>query len=207
MAIKGLSIPICGNYEHKGAGIVEYTAPFIADSAVEYSFEVEVSEDNELYADNRVKESAAGVFSKGSLTLQTSDFTPELSVKVVGAKEVTRTINGKEVTEIVMDDRQESPYLGFGIIEEHQIDGVTSYLPIVLPKVKFNVPGGAATTRGAEIEWQTKEITARVMRSDQMDESYKHPWQISPKDPFETEDEAKGYILSVLGQNTETPAK
>ncbi|RGU89801.1 phage tail protein [Clostridium sp. AF15-17LB] len=202
MAIKGLSIPICAKYNHGGSGKVTYSEPFVADSAVEYSFEAETSEDNDFYADNRVKETAAGIFNSGSLTLQTGDLMPELSEKILGLKHVTRTIGETTVEEIVYDEDMNSPYLGFGIIEEHQNDGITEYLPIVFPKVKFNIPNGAATTRTNEIDWQTKEITARVLRSDQVDDMYNHPWQISPKTPYGTEVDAKAYIMHVLGETT-----
>lgn len=199
MAIKGLSIPVCGKYTHNGNGKVTYSEPFIADSLVEYSFEANASEDNDLMADNRVKESAAGKFTDGSLTVKTADLMPDLSMKILNVKEVKRTVGEKEVTEVVYDDDMNSPYLGYGVIEEHENDGITTYLPIWFPKIKFNIPANAATTRGKEIEWQTKEITARVFRSDQVDENYKHPWQISPKTPFTTEDEAKAYLMAVLG--------
>lgn len=199
MAIKGLSIPTCGEYNAVGTKVT-YSNPYTADHAVEYSFEAETSDDNELYADNRVKESSTGKFNTGTLTLQTADLEPALSMKLLGLKEVSRTVNGKEVLEIVYDDDQEAPPLGFGIIEEHQIDNVTKYLPIIFAKVVFNIPGNAATTRGAEVDWQTKEITAKVMRSEHVDENYKYPWQFSPKELFATEEEARDYMEYVLGK-------
>lgn len=201
MAIKGLSIPVCGNYKHDGNGKVTYSEPFVADHLVEYAFESNSSEDNDLMADNRVQESAAGKFVDGTLTVTTADLTPELSMKILNAKEVKRTIGESEITEVVYDDDLRSPFLGYGVIEEHEIDGITTYLPIWFPKIKFNIPAGAATTRGKEVEWQTKQITARVFRSDQVDGNYNHPWQISPKTSFTTEEEAKNYLMAVLGKN------
>lgn len=204
MAIKGLSKPIAGFYKNNGAGVVNYEDPFVADHLVEYSFEANVSEDNDLYADNRVQESAAGKFADGSLTVKTADLMPELSMMILKAKEVERKVGEKTYTEIVFDDEQNSPYLGYGVVEEHENDGITTYLPIWFPKVKFNIPAGAATTRGTEIEWQTREITAKVMRSDQNDENYQHPWQISPKNPFTTEEEAVEYLFEVLGKKQQS---
>lgn len=198
MAIKGLSKPICANYKAEGCQVT-YTEPYAADNAVEYSFEAEIAEDNDLYADNNVKESAAGKFTNGTLTLKTADLEPGLSKKIIGLRTATRTINGKEVTEVVYDDNLRQPDLGFGIIEEHEIDGITQYLPIIFPKIKFNVPGNAATTRGKEIEWQTREITAKVMRSARVDELYNHPWQISPEKMYDNETEAEEYIRAVFG--------
>lgn len=199
--IKGLSIPICAPYAHDGNGKVTYSEPYVADHAVEYSIEVSSSDSNDFYADNRVQESAAGKFADGTLTLKTADLEPALAKKIVGLKTATRTIGGKQISEIVYDDDQKSPDLGFGIIEEHEIDGVTKYLPVVLAKVRFNIPKDAATTRGDQIEWQSKEITAKIMRSDQVDEDYNHPWKFNPEELMETEAEAKAYIETVLGKD------
>jgi hypothetical protein len=199
MAKKGLSIPIVAEYKNIGSGAVKYTNPVVADAAVEYEVEVETGEDNKLWADNKVKETAAATFKSGTLTLTTADLTPEISVKIIGLKTAARTVNGKQVEEIVFDDDANPPELGFGIIEEHQVNGVTLYKPVILTRVRFKNPGNSATTREDEIEWQTQEITAELMRSDQSDDKYNHPWQISPKSWMATEDEAKAYILSVLG--------
>ena len=59
MAIKGLSKPVCANYTAVG-NAVTYSDAYAADKAVEYSFEADVAEDKDLYADNQVAETAAG---------------------------------------------------------------------------------------------------------------------------------------------------
>lgn len=199
MAIKGLSIPICAPYTSDGNGVVSYTDPYIADVAIEYSVEIEIGDDNPLYGDNKIKEDSPGTFNSGTLTLNTSEIAPALAVKLLGLKTAKRTVNGAEVTEVVYDDSANAPYLGFGIIEEHQIDNVTLYKPIVLAKVRFKNPGLSAATREEEIDWQTPEIEASVARSDQTDTDYDHPWQFSPLELYTTEAEAKAYIWAVLG--------
>jgi len=50
MAIKGLSKPVCANYTAVG-NAVTYSDAYAADKAVEYSFEADVAEDKDLYAD------------------------------------------------------------------------------------------------------------------------------------------------------------
>lgn len=197
MAIKGLSKPICAEYTAAGS-VVTYSEPYAANKAVEYSFEAESADDNDFFADNEVTESAAGKFSSGTLTLKTADLEPALSKKILGLKTAERTVDGKKITEVIYDDDLRQPDLGFGIVEEHEINGITQYLPIILPKIKFNIPGNAATTRGKEIEWQTREVTAKVMRSAQVDANYNHPWQISPETMFDTEAEAAAYIKQVF---------
>ncbi len=198
MAIKGLSKPVCANYTAVG-NAVTYSDAYAADKAVEYSFEADVTEDKDLYADNQVAETAAGRFVSGKLTLKTADLTPELSKKILGLKTVTRQVGEETVTEVVYDDDQVAPYLGFGIIEEHQIDNKTGYLPVVFPKIRFSIPADAATTRGDEVDWQTKEISGTVVRSDQVDDNYNHPWKITPQKMYDTEAEALKYNNAVLG--------
>lgn len=198
MAIKGLSKPVCANYTAVG-NAVTYSDAYAADKAVEYSFEADVTEDKDLYADNQVAETAAGRFVSGKLTLKTADLTPELSKKILGLKTVTRQVGEETVTEVVYDDDQTAPYLGFGIIEEHQIDNKTGYLPVVFPKIRFSIPADAATTRGDEVDWQTKEISGTVVRSDQVDDNYNHPWKITPQKMYDTEAEALKYNNAVLG--------
>jgi hypothetical protein len=198
MAIKGLSKPVCANYTAVG-NAVTYSDAYAADKAVEYSFEADVAEDKDLYADNQVAETAAGRFVSGKLTLKTADLAPELSKKILGLKTVTRQVGEETVTEVVYDDDQVAPYLGFGIIEEHQIDNKTGYLPVVFPKIRFSIPADAATTRGDEVNWQTKEISGTVVRSDQVDDNYNHPWKITPQKMYDTEAEALKYNNAVLG--------
>ena len=198
MAIKGLSKPVCANYTAVG-NAVTYSDAYAADKAVEYSFEADVAEDKDLYADNQVAETAAGRFVSGKLTLKTADLTPELSKKILGLKTVTRQVGEETVTEVVYDDDRVAPYLGFGIIEEHQIDNKTGYLPVVFPKIRFSIPADAATTRGDEVDWQTKEISGTVVRSDQVDDNYNHPWKITPQKMYDTEAEALKYNNAVLG--------
>ena len=198
MAIKGLSKPVCANYTAVG-NAVTYSDAYAADKAVEYSFEADVAEDKDLYADNQVAETAAGRFVSGKLTLKTADLTPELSKKILGLKTVTRQVGEETVTEVVYDDDQVAPYLGFGIIEEHQIDNKTGYLPVVFPKIRFSIPADAATTRGDEVDWQTKEISGTVVRSDQVDDNYNHQWKITPQKMYDTEAEALKYNNAVLG--------
>lgn len=198
MAIKGLSKPVCANYTAEG-NTVTYSDVYAADKAVEYSFEADVAEDKDLYADNQVAETAAGRFVSGKLTLKTADLTPELSKKILGLKTTTRQVGEEMVTEVIYDDDQAAPYLGFGIIEEHQIDNKTGYLPVVFPKVRFSIPADAATTRGDEVDWQTKEISGTVVRSDQVDDNYNHPWKITPQKMYATEAEALKYNNTVLG--------
>ena len=202
MAIKGLSIPVCGTYSYDAEeDTVTYSDPFIADSAIEYGATWTVSENGYLYADNKIKETAKGTFQTGELTLGTADMPNEIAQKILGATIYEATMAGAgagKVSELVYDDRQKSPYLGFGIVELHQIDDVDKYRAVFLPKVFFSLPEEAATTKGETVEFQTKSITGTIMRSDLNDANYKHPWLISAW--FDTESEALEYLMAKCGK-------
>lgn len=204
MAVKGLSIPVCGVYENTD-GAVKYKEPFVADHAVEYGVSWEVSDDNPLHGDNKIIENAKGSFQSGELTLGTTDLPQEISQKILGAKtkeiEFGPTAAKIQTTESTFDDDLKTPYLGFGIIEEHQIEDTDKYRAVFFPKVYFNVPEEAATTRGESVEWQTKSITGKIMRSDAVDEENKHPWMQDAW--FEKESEAIEYLMWKCGKTWE----
>ncbi|MFQ7537660.1 MAG: phage tail protein, partial [Clostridium sp.] len=69
---------------------------------------------------------------------------------------------------------------------------------VFLPKVFFNVPEQAATTKGESIEWQTPTITGTVMRSDLVDDKYEHPWMMDAW--FQTRAEAALYLEYKCGK-------
>ena len=81
MAIKGLSIPAFADYHYDG-NTVKYTNGFICGSAIEYGAEIETSEDNPLYGDDKIIEHDYGTFSTGTLTLNTSDLTQKDSKRL-----------------------------------------------------------------------------------------------------------------------------
>lgn len=203
MAIKGLSIPICGNYTYdESTGQTTYSAPFVANKAAEYSVSWSTGDDNPLYLDNGIAENDKGSFQSGELTLATGDLEQALSQKLLGTSTYTETFdaNGTQETATVQvwDDNRNSPYLGFGIIEMHQINDVTQFRPVFFPKVYFNIPEEAATTKGESIEWQTRTITGMIMRSDAVTANGVHPWMEDAW--FETESVAKAWLMYKCGQ-------
>lgn len=201
MAIKGLSIPVCGKYTNT-EGRITYSEPTMADKAIEYSVSWSTGDDNPLYANNKISENEKGTFRSGELTLGTADMPQELSKLLLGTKtkEVTFGPTGKQITaqEQTFDDEQKAPYFGFGIIEMHQIDDVDTYRAIFFPKVYFRIPEEAATTKGETIEWQTRSISGTIQRSDAVSEDGRHPWMQDAW--FESESDAVNYLLWKCGK-------
>lgn len=205
MAIKGLTSPVVGDYNYeKEKNTVSYHSGVVAGSAVEYGASWTTSEESKLYADDKEKESDGGTFQSGELTLGTDDLTPEVSKFILGIKEIEKSYGvNKTAKVIVYDDDMKRAPKGVGIIETHQLDGVPFYRAVVFPKVKFNIPENAATTKGETVEWQTPSITGSIMRSDEVSVNGNHPWQWFSD--FESESAALEFLKDVLGVGVQAP--
>lgn len=195
MAIKGLRTPIFGEYNYDG-NTVTYTDGFVAGAAIEYSAELETSDNNPLYGDDTIVENDYGTFSSGTLTLDTSDMDQYTSKRLLGLKEIKVTVGNTSVTELVYDDDMKSTPKGFGIIETHQINDVDKFRAVILCKITPSIPANSATTKGESVEWQTKEIESTITRSDEESENYNHPWMREAW--FDTHAAAKEYLKTVL---------
>lgn len=206
MAIKGLTTPVFGEYNYDG-NAVTYTNGFVAGAAIEYGVEIETSDNNPLYGDDKIIENDYGTFNTGTLTLNTSDLDQYTSKRLLGLKEATVMVGETQVTELVSDDDASAKPKGFGIIETHQINDVDKYRAVILCKVAMSIPAEAATTKGESIDWQTKEIEGTINRSDQDSGNYKHPWKREAW--FDSHDDALEYlktVLNVLNEVTATSA-
>lgn len=195
MAIKGLTTPVFADYNFNGA-VVSYTNGFVCGSAIEYGVEIETSDNNPLFGDDRIIENDYGTFNTGTLTLNTSDLTQTDSKRLLGLKEVQVQVGETSVTELVVDDDAKATPKGFGIIETHQINDVDKYRAVILCKVAMGIPSEAATTKGESIEWQTKEIEGTINRADQASGNYKHAWKREAW--FDTHDDAMAYLRTML---------
>ena len=200
MAIKGLSIPVFGKYNYNEAtGKVNYSGGMINPHAIEYSLTAESTEANPLHGDNMIIENDVPMFNGGTLALTVDDQTQDVAEYILGVRIVEKTYGseGKTVKVAVYDSEQKQPFLGFGLIEEHQIKNKDRYRAVILKKIQFSNPEDAASTRGTSIEWQTKALEAAVMRSEENTEEGKHPWKEEAW--FDSESEAILYLKWALG--------
>lgn len=172
MATIGLSKPMYAKYSAEN-GVVTYSDGGILARAVEFSTEIDDTEDNNLYADNGIAESDRS-FAGGSLSITTDELTQDASAAILGLVAKTVNIDGlTDVTELVYDDEQTTPYLGFGVIIKKKHNNAYKFRAVVFHKIMFSIPAEAATTQGETIEWQTPELSATIMRDD----SEKHAWK------------------------------
>ncbi len=202
MATIGVSKPYYAKYSAVN-GAVSYSGGGVMGKMTEVEVSIETSEDNNLYADNTVAETDQS-FSNGSLTLSTDDLSQEVTKDLLGvvaqALDEIEGVSDTEVTELIFDDRQVTPYLGVGFIIKKRRNHADRWRAIVLTKVMFSVPSDSATTQGESIAWQVPELTGTIMRDD----GETHMWKREAT--FTTEAQAEAYIRHRLNIGAEAAA-
>lgn len=202
MAVKGLSIPVFGRYNfNPDTGKVTYSGGMINPHAIEYTLTPESTDNNPLYGDNQIIENDTPRFNGATLSLGIDELEQDVAEFILGVKIIQMSYGtDKTVKVTVYDDEQTPPFLGQGIIEEHQINDVNRYKAVIMNKVQFNNPETTATTRGESIEWQTKTIEGNVTRSDATGADGVHPWKTGAW--FDSEADAIEYLKYMLGVGT-----
>lgn len=191
--ITGYSKPYVALYSNN-AKTVSYTKGMVLARGVRVSIEPTVADDNSFYADNVEAETAGGIFTGGTATVTVDGLLEAARTMIWGLPEPKPAANLENVNVQAFGEKAAAPYLGLGFIIRYQSGGVITYEPIVLPKVKFNAGSTSAETQGESIDWQTEELTARIMRDDTADKN----WKLIA-DEQDTEEEAENVLKAMLG--------
>ena len=168
--ITGFSHPYVAKYattEQTGNIVLAYSDGQILARGVSASLSVESSDDNNFYADNIIAETAAGSFGSGELTLTVDGLLDAASRLILGLP----AADGDGWTHY--GDSMDIPYVGVGFIVRYMSGGSTTYVPVVLHKCKFAVPNIDAATQEEDIDFQTQELEATIMRDDTVDMNWK----------------------------------
>lgn len=170
----GFSKPYIAKYTVSG-GVVSYTDGQILARGVEVEISVDSADNNVFYADNQSAEAVSGTFTSGELTLTVDGLLASAEELLMGLPSPTVETVTTGVTANVWsyDDNIDTPYVGFGCIVRYMSDGTTYYTPMMLTKTKFNTPSINAATQEDEIDWQTQELSATIMRDDTSDHCWK----------------------------------
>lgn len=161
----GFSKPYVALYSNTGT-TVSYSDGMELARGVDVNISPESSEDNNFYANNIIAESASGQFTGGTVELTVDGLLTSAERLIMGLPAATDGWTAYGASQNV-------PYVGLGFIVRYQSDGVVSYVPIVLPKVMFNVIGTEAATQEDEIDWQTQALTAVINRDDTVAQNWK----------------------------------
>ena len=173
-------------------GVVSYTGCVRLARLVSAGYEIDVSDNNDFYADNQRAEREAGTFQSGTLNLTVDGMFTSVKQFVLGLP------TPGEDGALHYDDDQVIPYLGVGYIEQDMSDGVLSYTPVVVKKCQFNQPSPEHNTREDQIDWQTIDLTAAIMRDD----TAKHEWLIEGQ-AYSTLEAADAWLQAQLGMSGE----
>lgn len=164
--ITGFSKPYVAVYA-ANEGTITYSNGQILARGVDVDISPESSDDNNFYADNVLAESASGTFTGGEVTLTVDGLLTAAEKLIMGLP------TAGEDGFMAYDDNQNAPNVGIGFIVRYMSDGVTTYVPYVMTKCKFNQIELSAATQEDEIDWQTTELTAVIMRGDDTAHTWK----------------------------------
>lgn len=172
--IVGFSNPYVAKYNNAG-GAVTYTEGMRLARGVSVSLSVEASDGNDFYADDVIAESENGLFAGGKVKLTVDGLHDAADRFISGLPEPTPIKYGDNQTVNVQKYTASAkpPYVGIGFIIQYRSGGVTTFVPMILTKAKFQTHGTEASRKEGTISWQTQELTADLSRDDTPDESWK----------------------------------
>lgn len=183
----GFSKPVVALYTNND-GTVTYSDCMVLARGVEMSIEPSNSDASNFYCDNIVGEAIGGTFTGGELTLTVD------GLLRAAAKFIYGLPDADDDGWVNYGNDADAPYCGFGCIIRTMSGGTTYYTPVVLTKVQFAPNGTEAATQEDEIDWQTQELTATIMRDDTTSQNWKAIGEAQT-----TEDAAYTLLTNKLG--------
>lgn len=190
----GYRYPMYAGYSAAGT-TVTYSNLASLGRGVSMDWDIDVSDTNGFYADDVRAEEAGGIFQSGSGTAVIDGLDQTVAAKILGLPATrSKSVGGTTVT-VQGYSKGTPPYVGLGFIKRQQMNGVVTYLPIVFPKVRFNMPSGSLATQEEDIDWQTQELTFTILRDDTVNEE----WMYCPTTGMASELDAINFIRVCLG--------
>lgn len=187
--ITGYSQPIVAKYTFS-SNTISYSDITPLARGVEVSMDVETGDSTNFYADNTIAEAVAGQFNGATATFTVDGLKDTARNLIAGITTTgTITVGGSTVNTVVYDDLQEIPYVGIGFVVRYMENGSTTYAPIIFPKAQFSPESLDAATQGEEVEFQTTDLEATIMRADDAN----HSWKVIAEDQ-DTEADAVAVI-------------
>lgn len=130
---------------------------------VDVSIEPEAEDANPFHADNVAAENVPGTFTGGTVTLTVDGLLDEAEKLIFGLPEPEELTYDTDKTAQVTTygDNMQIPYMGLGFIIRYMSDGVESYSPVMLTKVRFQTPTQSAATQEDQIDWPDARADGR----------------------------------------------
>lgn len=191
--VTGFSMPAVALYSAVGT-TVTYSQGRRLARGVGVTLDVSDNDENKFHADNVTAETAPRKFKEGTLQLTVDGLLIAARKLIMGLPAArTITIGTTEHNLYGHGDAQTIPYVGVGYITRYMSNGITSFVPTIVPKVRFAQISQAANTQEEDIDWQTQALSAAISRDD----TAYHDWLIEGDD-YATEAEAWAVIQAVL---------
>lgn len=162
----GFSFPYVALYNNNG-GTVTYSSGRELARGVEVTLSPEVADDTIFHANNISAESVGGVFTGGEVNLTVDGLLIAAEKLIMGLPDPsTLTVGDSSVSVYEYGQAQRIPYVGIAYIARYMSDGVTTWVPTLLTKARFNTFETSHATQEENIDWQTQDLTAALMRDD-----------------------------------------
>lgn len=198
MVTTGFSKPIIAVYSNSGQKVT-YTSPQTLARGVSLSLDINTADDNNFYADNVLAETESASFTSGSATITVDGLDNEAATTIWGLPEPTELTVQEPSETVQMQGYGQAinpPFVGFGCVRRTMMNGVTQYWPVILPKIKFGLPSESMATQEDQIDWQTQELTATILRDDTAEAN----WKVVSAEGLATEAAAEQAINAFFGQ-------
>ena len=196
--VTGYSYPFVALY-NATQGVVTYTNGMPLARGVSVQDGVESGDSQDFYANNVLSESAAGKFRGGEITLTIDGLKKAARKMIMGLPETTPVTVGEQTYQVAeYDNRMNVPYVGVGMVIRYMEDGVASYDAVVFNKGIFNIDPLNAATETEDIEFQTTDLTLKLLRDD----TANHGWRRMVED-ITDENEAYTVVKALLGVEDE----
>lgn len=190
----GFSKPYVAKYENT-SGTNTYTGGMLLGRGVSVESEVETADDNNFYCDNTIGETETTQFTTGSLTVTIDGLAIDAATLILGLP-TPESVTVETSTQVDIqhyNNKMAAPYVGFGYIRRVMYKGKTQYIAVMHPKVKFGLPSDSAATQEDQIDWQTQELSASMLRDD----TEAQDWKLE-SEPVDTEASAEAVIKKLL---------
>lgn len=181
----GFSLPYVALYS-ESSGTLSFSSAQKLARGVDVNIDPQTGDASTFYADNQAAESDGGKFTGGTVALTVDGLLPAAEKLIMGLPDASNDWTA-------YDDDQVVPYVAIGFIARYMSGGVTTYVPYILPKCIFNQVSNSANTQEENIDWQTQELTATILRADDA----KHTWKWVGA-PQSTEAAAEALITAKL---------
>lgn len=193
MVTTGFSKPYIAKYSNSGT-TVTYTGGMMLGRGVSMSLDVDTADDNNFYANNEVAESETAQFTSGSATIIIDGLESAAATLALGLSTPISLTVGEKQVQMQGYGELKAPYVGYGCVRRTQMNGAVKFWPLILPKIKFNIPKDEANTAEDKIDWQTQELAAIVLRDD----TEKKNWKVISVEGMDTEAEAEAAVKAFL---------